>query len=256
MDTNPSTRTTTSSAVPAMTCPRERKRAIYALLLITPAPSLGAAALFHLAPGTTIGYVAYAIGKIWLYTLPLFWHFVVDRGKPSWSKPRGGGLGIGLGLGVLISAGIWGTFVLIESWIDPAVVHDLVSKNGLREPLRYWIACAYIAVINAILEEYVFRWFIFRQCEKLLMSDALAVTTAAFIFTIHHVFVLRGYFDWPITLLASTGVFTGGILWSWCYLRYRSIWPGYLSHALVDIAIFIVGWELLTAAKLSAQLVV
>jgi membrane protease YdiL (CAAX protease family) len=37
-------------------------------------------------------------------------------------------------------------------------------------------------------------------------------------------------------------VFTGGAIWSWLYVRYRSIWPGYLSHAIVDVAVFAVGW--------------
>lgn len=256
MDTNIFTSTgTTTSTAHAGPFSREWTRALLAFLLITPAPSFGALALFHLAPGTTIGYVAYAIGKVWLYGLPLFWHLVLDRGALSWSKPQRGGPGVGLGLGLLISASTWGVFWLIESRIDPTFVHDLVSKNGLRVPLRYWMACAYFAVVNAILEEYAFRWFIFRQCEK-LMSGALAIVVAAGIFTLHHVFVLRGYFDWPITLLASAGVFAGGVIWSWCYLKYRSIWPGYLSHALVDVAIFVVGWELLTAAEYAAQLMV
>jgi membrane protease YdiL (CAAX protease family) len=42
-------------------------------------------------------------------------------------------------------------------------------------------------------------------------------------------------------------VFIGGVAWSWCFLRFRSILPGYLSHVIVDIAVLVVGWVLLFA---------
>ena len=65
------------------------------------------------------------------------------------------------------------------------------------------------------------------------------------VFTAHHVIVLVAQFDWPIALLGSLGVFIGGATWSWLYLRYRSIWPGYVSHAIADAAIFIIGYRLI-----------
>jgi len=48
-----------------------------------------------------------------------------------------------------------------------------------------------------------------------------------------------------ITVLGSVGVFLGGAIWSWLYLRYRSVWPCYLSHAIADAAIFIIGYRLI-----------
>jgi membrane protease YdiL (CAAX protease family) len=71
------------------------------------------------------------------------------------------------------------------------------------------------------------------------------VVGAALAFTAHHVVALAGQFNWDITLLASLGVFIGGTAWSWLYLRYRSIWPGYVSHAIVDVAIFVIGYGLI-----------
>ena len=56
---------------------------------------------------------------------------------------------------------------------------------------------------------------------------------------------LAGQFNWGITLLASLGVIIGGASWSWLYLRYRSIWPGYVSHAIVDVPIFVIGYRLI-----------
>ena len=71
------------------------------------------------------------------------------------------------------------------------------------------------------MEEYVWRWFVFRKFEVLL-GGKLAVPAAALAFTAHHVIVLAAQFDWPIAVLGSCGVFIGGAAWSWLYLRYGS----------------------------------
>ncbi|MGL5796089.1 MAG: CPBP family glutamic-type intramembrane protease [Waterburya sp.] len=46
-------------------------------------------------------------------------------------------------------------------------------------------------------------------------------------------------------ILGSLGVFLAGIIWAWCFSRYQSLVPSYLSHILADIAIAIIGWQLL-----------
>jgi len=71
------------------------------------------------------------------------------------------------------------------------------------------------------------------------------VVAAALFFTIHHSLALNAFFAWPVVALGTFGVFTAGAVWSWCYSRYASIWPGYVSHIAADIAIFWVGWQLL-----------
>ena len=74
---------------------------------------------------------------------------------------------------------------------------------------------------------------------------AISVGGSALAFTIHHVFALKAQFGWSVTLIASLGIFIGGGVWSWMYARYRSIWPGYVSHAIVDVAVFAIGWMLI-----------
>ena len=53
------------------------------------------------------------------------------------------------------------------------------------------------------------------------------------------------YLPLHLALLATLGVAIGGAWWSWLYLRYESVWPGYLSHVIVDLAIFAIGGWLL-----------
>ena len=65
------------------------------------------------------------------------------------------------------------------------------------------------------------------------------------IFTAHHIIAMSVYLGLLLTALGSLGVFIGGVEWAWLYLRYRSIWPGWISHVMADVAVFSIGWMLL-----------
>lgn len=215
-----------------------------ALLLLVPAPSIGAYVSMHLDWGF-FGQVVYGLSKGWLALVPLVWWLVVEKGKWSWSRPTRGGFGVAGILGVVLSAGIIGGYWLVgERLIDGQQLAAAARKNQLDDTWKFIFFSFYLITINSLLEEYVWRWFVFRKCETLL-PGWLAVLASAGFFTIHHVIALRAQMPWSGTLICSSGVFVGGAVWSWCYLRYRSVWPGYLSHAIVDLAILYLGWQVI-----------
>ena len=118
------------------------------------------------------------------------------------------------------------------------------NQTGLDQPGLYILAAVYWITLNSLMEEYVWRWFVFRQCER-LAGGVAGVLCSALAFTLHHVVALSGQVTWGLTLLGSLGVFTGGAIWSALYLRCRSVWPCYVSHAIVDAPIFLIGWWLI-----------
>ena len=66
-------------------------------------------------------------------------------------------------------------------------------------------------------------------------------------FMAHHVVVLGVYFPghfWTLAVPFSLGIAVGGVVWAWLYERTDSVWSPWLSHALVDAAIFVIGWDL------------
>lgn len=197
--------------------------------------------VFWIAPGTALGSAAYVLGKAVLYLLPVAWLLFVERGWIAVSRPPRGSLVIGAVSGLAIGAVILLTYAVLSHRIDAAAMKDMLAKNRLDDPRLYWAMAAWLSIVNALLEEYAFRWFIAGQCRR-LMAIAPALLLSALIFTAHHVIVIRAYLPWGITIMASAGVFAGGLIWSGLYLKYRSIWPGYVSHVIVDVAIFIVGW--------------
>jgi membrane protease YdiL (CAAX protease family) len=114
----------------------------------------------------------------------------------------------------------------------------------LTTPRAYLLGALGWIFVNSAMEEYVYRWFVFSQCERLMPRFAAILASAA-VFTTHHVIALSTYLNPTLTAFASVGVFGGGVLWAALYSRYRSIWPGWISHIIADIAIFAVGWEIL-----------
>ncbi len=224
-----------------------KRQAAIALLLLVPAPTLGVTMAFWIAPGP-LGKAIYFLSKLWILALPVAWLLIVEKGRLSLSPARRGGFGFAVLSGVIIGAAIlvaYATFA--AALMSPAALRDLATANGFDTPLTYLILAAYITLVNALLEEYVWRWFVFTRCEALMPGRA-AVVAAAVGFMLHHIFALRAFVPWGLTALGAGGVLVGGVIWSWCYLRYRSIWPGYVSHAIVDVAVLAIGWHLLFGA--------
>ena len=214
------------------------------LLLLVPAPSIGILAGMVLAPNL-FGKTVFFISKIWILSLPLFWHLCVDKQKLSLSKPRHGGFAAASSLGGIISAVILGSYFTLGRYlIEPQIVKEMAANIGLVNKGVYMAGACYWILINSALEEYVWRWFVVSKCKSLLPTTA-AILVSAFCFTIHHIIAMQIYFNLLVVSIASVGIFIGGAAWSWCYNRYHSIWPGYISHGIVDAAVFYIGYLLI-----------
>jgi uncharacterized protein len=230
-----------------MTAPQ--RRAWVALLLLVPVPSLGTAASMWWWPGTPWGQGLFMAAKIWIVALPVFWLLRVEKAPLSWSPPRAGGFGIAVALGIAAALAIFAMYgvAIRRDWIIPADVAARAAQTGLDDRAVYFAGALYWITLNSLMEEYVWRWFCFRQCEVLL-GGVGGVLVSALGFTLHHIIALGAQFPPVVTVLGSVGVFCGGAMWSWLYLRYRSVWPCYVSHAIVDVPIFVLGYHLIFRA--------
>jgi len=226
--------------------PGRRAEAARALLLLVPVPSLATAASMLWWPGTWWGQALFVAGKLWIVLLPLVWWFGVERGRPSASRPERGGFGVAILLGVAIAGAIVAVYGVARALelVDPATVASRAEATGLGDLRLYVLGAVYWVTVNSLVEEFVWRWFVFRQLETLI-GGGPAVAAAGLAFTAHHVIALAAQFSVPVAALGSLGVLVGGMTWSWLYLRYRSIWPCYLSHAIADVPIFVIGYRLI-----------
>ena len=120
---------------------------------------------------------------------------------------------------------------------------------GIGGPLSFVAWGCVISAVNSLLEEWYWRWFVFGAMRR-LMPAAAAIVLSGLAFAAHHVVVLGCYFGWtsPATAAFSLAVAVGGAVWAWMYDRHGSLLGPWLSHILVDAAIFAVGFSLIHAA--------
>ncbi len=221
-----------------------RRTALFGLLLLVPAPSIGVGAEMVWFPGA-LGLLVLAATKVWIFAFPVAWTFFVEARPVARPRPSATGLGLGIASGLLGAAVVVlaYTYALRER-IDPAAIREMARANHLLTPVAYLSVAAYICAANSLLEEYVWRWFVFGRLEQ-LCPRPLAVILAAAAFTLHHSVILATQFGAEICVVGSLAVFVAGVTWSWIYARTRSIWSAWISHALIDVAVFWVGWDLL-----------
>lgn len=211
---------------------------------------------------------AYIIGKIVQFCFPLVflaflrWRMragteVMDKDwrDPRWlhvQRPHFRGLKPALIFGVAVAAlmlGVYfgalrGTSLLAKT---PAMVRHKLEEVNMATPARYVVLAVFVVAAHSLLEEYYWRWFVFGGLRQFL-SLAPAMVLSSLAFMAHHVIVLYVYLPgrfWAAALPFALAIAAGGAVWAFLYERNGSLWPPWLSHLLIDAAIFAIGWDLL-----------
>jgi len=198
----------------------------------------------------TLQQTAYGIGKVLQFAFPLFWVVAVCRRRPEWKWPTARGLALGAAFGAAVFAA---TMVMYFGWLKPAgyfatagdAIHRKVTGFGVNSFWPYVALGTFYSLCHSFLEEYYWRWFIFGGLNRLVpLKAAIAISSVGF--TAHHVLVLAFYFGWtsPATLFFSFAVAVGGAVWAWLYHQSGALYAVWLSHLLVDAAIFTIGYDL------------
>lgn len=206
------------------------------------APSMGA------EPESVQG--VYVAAKATQFVLPLAWVYGICREPVRRFRWNSRGLGIGLAFGLLAAASIWSGYHFIMSGTTSfnsaeEKIREKVADVGLMLPWKYIAVGAFYTLFHSLLEEYYWRWFVFgRMRNWMTVPSAIPISSLAFM--AHHVLLLGLFFGWtsPLVWLFSFGVMVGGAFWAWLYNRSGSLWGPWLSHALIDAAIFVVGYQL------------
>jgi membrane protease YdiL (CAAX protease family) len=246
---------------PAPEKPRPHRAELLALAVAMVFPTAMAWCYFRVLAGG--GQVhpaqqfAYSLGKLAQFAFPLAWCRLNDRRWPRARSPRCDGLLWGVGFGLATAALLLGLF---HGWLagaelfagTPDRVRDKLQEFGVTTPARYFGLAAFIVAVHSLLEEYYWRWFVFgRLRDHVPVGLALVVSSLAFMG--HHVLILDAYFPghfWMAVVPFSLGVAVGGAFWAWLYQRTGSLAACWLSHLLVDAAIFVLGWSLLGGTRI------
>lgn len=214
-------------------------------------PTFTTLAYFVWAGGAASGVQqgAYLLAKFVQFGLPLLWIGWVCCERLGWPRWSTRGLGIGLAFGAVIGGATWGLYQSLEAtWLLQQAIEPIREKIAgfqIDSAAKFAALGAFYSICHSLMEEYYWRWFVFGRMSRWLSFWPAAVLSALF-FASHHVVLLWHYFSHSplIVVFLSLSVAVGGIAWAWLYRRSESIYAPWLSHLLVDAAIFAVGYDI------------
>ncbi len=192
--------------------------------------------------------IAFGSCKTFQFLLPVIWVCLIRReriGLPE--NPLHGVIG-GIGFGLVISLAM---VALYSLWLKPSglmdgpavLVRDKVQGIGVDGVGKYFVMGVFYSLIHSFFEEYYWRWFIFGRLQRWTSLNT-AVIVSSLGFMAHHVLVIAAFFGWtnPLTYFFSISVAVGGAVWAILYWRNRNLVAPWLSHLIVDAAIFLIGF--------------
>lgn len=227
-------------------------RAILAVALILPTAITWIYFIWLKDAPQIVQQVTYGVVKTIQFGLPAVWVLLVQREHPAFRPPGSWSLIVGVLFGVAVAAAM---IVLYYFVLNPAglfagpsaAVRTKVTSFGISSPLAFLLFGVFVSAIHSLLEEYYWRWFVFGQLARgCRLPTAILISSLGF--AAHHVLVLSLYFGWtaPLTWLFSLAIAIGGACWAWLYYKSDSLAAPWLSHALVDAAIFAIGYQMIT----------
>ena len=224
---------------------QQKNLALLGLLLVGIAPTVSVVTGFAFKAGV-LAIIVFVFTKLWIFGLPAFWHLRIDKIGFSRSPALNGGWAVSAGLGIVMAVVIMlAYFIIGDTLLSNEDLIEILDPFGLTTPWKLMLAILFWVFINSVLEEFVFRWFITSKIEQLVSGKWLPILLSAGVFTLHHTIALAFFIDPLGNFLASTGVFIGGVIFSWIYIEYRSIWVAWVAHAIADVAVFAIAWQMI-----------
>jgi membrane protease YdiL (CAAX protease family) len=232
--------------------PRPPRRDLVVLLIALVLPSAITWVYFYGADSARVGVqlAVFNTVKVLQFVFPVAWVALVQRRRITLRPRDGRGIAAGLAFGALVAAAI---FALYFIWMRTSPVlgeatddiQDKVSDFGIDSVWKYAALGVFYSLCHSFLEEYYWRWFVFGELRR-FTAVGPAVVISSLGFMAHHVLVLGKFFgfDHWATWLFSFCVAAGGAAWAWLYERTGSLVGPWLSHLLVDAAIFAVGFDI------------
>jgi len=204
------------------------------LIVAMTLPLLASVFYFEVFDGQILAQILYLAAKIFILIFPLLFIKQLSPFKKVFKFDIKE-----LVLGAIIGMAIFGLgFLLIKL---PAIaeivmsaapfVQSKINSFGVME--HYLLMALVISFVHSMLEEYYWRWFVYGESKKLILSAGA--------FSLHHFVVLNYYFDVWAALVLTLIVAMGGVLFNLLYARKENIWGAWAAHVGADLFIFYVG---------------
>jgi len=195
---------------------------------------------------------AYGIGKAFQFVLPLLFFWWFDSSRLQLARPRFDRLGFAIVFSLVTAAGM---FLLYFAWLKhapvfgsaPERIGEKLRQFGLNTAVGFLAIGLFVSLLHSLLEEYYWRWFLFGRLRD-HFSFLVACVLSSFGFMAHHVIVLAIYFPdhfWTAVVPLSLCIAAGGAVWAWLYERTKTIYAAWISHLLIDVTVYLIGYDLM-----------
>ena len=230
---------------------RARRRLLACVLPALVLPFAASLLYFVVLGESPLARAAYGATKVFTIVWPLVAVYLIEKRPRATSRPKRSAWSA-LPLGLLTGLAIGGVIVL--AYRVPALnayargfagdIRGKLSDLGVHTRSGYLAFCAFLAIAHSLIEEYYWRWYAFGSLAR-VWPLGVSIAVASLAFAGHHYVVLGCYFNLVGALVFGTFVGVGGALWCWMFHRQGTLAGAWLSHALVDAAIFVVGYDIL-----------
>lgn len=194
---------------------------------------------------TGFAQTMYFLTKVLLVVWPLLWlWFIREKFRPFFGEKLKGSLILGFGSGALIVVLALGLYFLLADFLAQFSQNIISAAEGLDFLTHYLLFSFFLSIIHSFIEEYYWRWFVLKGL-MLKMGKLAAVTLASLAFASHHFIVVMQFVPLYLTIIATGVIFLLGLLWSYLYLRTKSIIGSWVSHFFADAVIMTIGYFLI-----------
>ncbi len=214
----------------------------------------------------SVQQTAYGIGKTIQFALPVVWvgllcrekmtsllpwvegEFLASKPEQAFRRSQATWTAIGFGAFVAVSVFVGFYFIVTPLGLAQPLVAEVnkkVAGMSLNSPTQFILLGLFYALVHSFMEEYYWRWFVFKRLLNYLpLWGAVGISSVGFM--AHHVILMATFLGWdsPLAYLISATVAIGGVVWAWLYWRSRRLAYPWISHMIVDAAIFALGYVL------------
>jgi len=146
---------------------------------------------------------------------------------------------LGIILSIISFISIFIAFFILKRWINLDIIKSEFIYKYKLDGIKFFVASFYLIVINAFLEEYFFRGFLFLNFK----NKKLAWFFSPMMFSIYHLSNFINWFEKPLILLIPLfGLFFVGIIFNYLCNQSSDIFNSYIPHLFADLAIVIIGY--------------
>ena len=189
--------------------------------------------------------IFFIFAKFWLILIPIYWIYRIEESRISLGEINSKGMYQSIVSGILIFLAVGIIFLIFGDTLDVDLMKQEIGGTGLLNPHIFLLGVFYWITVNSLVEEFVFRQFIGDRILEFTGRESVTVLLSAAIFTLHHTVLLGYYFEPWQNVISSIGIFIAGAIWSLLWLRHRSLFVCWISHAIADVAVFGIAYVIL-----------